>query len=226
MLNGLHSFDRQLRLEVNTDPVPYCSAMERMQEMFLDRQNLTMPDTLWLLSHPPVFTVGVRTRREHLPASTTIPVVHTKRGGQLTYHGPGQLVGYLVVGLRSHEGVVDYVREVETRLVHAIEQLGVPAERRDTPIGSQLLTGVWARNTGRKIASIGMRSGRGVTTHGFSINVIGDLSPWNQAVPCGMPDVEMTSLEHELIEVDRPVPDMRQVRSAVASAFEATKTVR
>ncbi len=204
---------------VQDDLVDYEQAMDRMTELVAARQGDEIPDTLWLLSHPQVFTVGKRTAAEHLPdPSHGIPVIPTGRGGQLTYHGPGQLVGYLIVKLRPDEGVVDYVREVELRLVEALEKLGLPAERRETPPGSELLTGVWTRETGRKIVSIGMRAGRGVTSHGFALNVDGDLDPWHYAVPCGMPDVDMTSLAREL-----PEPLVSEhVRRVVAEAFEAS----
>ncbi|MDH2429928.1 lipoyl(octanoyl) transferase LipB [Sphaerisporangium sp. TRM90804] len=203
---------------VQDELVDYERAMERMSELVEARQRDDLPDTLWLLSHPQVFTVGKRTAAEHLPdPSYGIPVVPTGRGGQLTYHGPGQLVGYLIVKLRDGEGVVDYVREVENRLVEALEKLGLAAERRETPPGSELLTGVWTRETGRKIVSIGMRAGRGVTSHGFALNVDGDLEPWHYAVPCGMPEVDMTSLARELAEP----PVLAHVRRVVAEAFEA-----
>ena len=206
---------------IQDDLVDYEKAMERMGELVVARQHDDQPDTLWLLSHPQVFTVGRRTAPEHLPdPAYGIPVVPTGRGGQLTYHGPGQLVGYLVVKLRAGEGVVDYVREVELRMVEALGGLGLAAERRETPPGSELLTGVWTRGTGRKIVSIGMRASRGVTSHGFALNVDGDLDPWHHAVPCGMPEVDMTSLAREL-----PVPPPADlVRRGVAEAFEASAT--
>ncbi len=209
--------ERPLAL-IQDDLVDYEKAMERMATLVRERQDDERPDTLWLLSHPAVFTIGKRTPAEHLPDPTHgIPVVSTGRGGQLTYHGPGQLVGYLIVKLRAGEGVVDYIREVETRLVEALGKLGVPAERRDTPPGSELLTGVWTRSTGRKIVSIGMRSSRSVTSHGFALNVDGDLTPWDLAIPCGMPDVEMTSIVREVGGAS-----MDETRTAVADAFEAS----
>ncbi|MFI6481633.1 lipoyl(octanoyl) transferase LipB [Nonomuraea sp. NPDC050663] len=193
----------------------YEPAMERMKDLVLERQRDERPDTLWLLSHPPVFTIGLRTPMAHLPdPARGVPVVRTSRGGQLTYHGPGQLVGYLIVKLDEDEGIVDYVREVELRLVEALGKLGVPAERRDTPPGSELLTGVWT-TTGRKIVSIGMRQSRRVTSHGFALNVDGDMEPWQWAVACGMPDVDMTSVKREL-----GAASMDDVRDAVRAAFE------
>ncbi|ETK34176.1 lipoyl(octanoyl) transferase LipB [Microbispora sp. ATCC PTA-5024] len=203
---------------VQDELVDYEKAMERMAALVEERQDDARPDTLWLLSHPSVFTIGKRTLQSHLPdPSHGIPVVPTGRGGQLTYHGPGQLVGYLIVKLRPDEGVVDYIREVELRLVEALAALGVPAERRDTPPGSELLTGVWTRETGRKIVSIGMRASRSVTSHGFALNVDGDLTPWRLAVACGMPDVEMTSVVHEAGH-----GSMDEARRVIADAFEAS----
>ncbi|MEV4838338.1 lipoyl(octanoyl) transferase LipB [Nonomuraea sp. NPDC049486] len=203
---------------IQDELVDYDKAMERMAELVGERQRDERPDTLWLLSHPQVYTVGRRTPLAHLPdPSRGIPVVETGRGGQLTYHGPGQLVGYLIVKLGEEEGIVDYVREVELRLVAALGELGLPAERRDTPPGSELLTGVWTAESGRKIVSIGMRQSRGVTSHGFALNVDGDLMPWDWAVACGMPDVDMTSLQRELGDAS-----MDRVRPVVAAAFEAS----
>jgi lipoyl(octanoyl) transferase len=106
---------------------------------------------------------------------------------------------------------------VEFRLIEALGQLGVAAERRDTPPGSELLTGVWTRATGRKIVSIGMRQSRGVTSHGFALNVDGDLEPWQWAVACGLPEVDMTSVRRE-----SDAGTMAEVRPVVAEVFEAT----
>ncbi|GGO68655.1 octanoyltransferase [Nonomuraea cavernae] len=203
---------------IQDELVDYDKAMERMADLVGERQRDERPDTLWLLSHPSVYTIGRRTPQAHLPdPSRGIPVVETGRGGQLTYHGPGQLVGYLIVKLGEQERIVDYVREVELRLIEALGALGLAAERRDTPPGSELLTGVWTTESGRKIVSIGMRQSRGVTSHGFALNVDGDLDPWQWAVACGMPDVDMTSLKREVGDAS-----MGSVRVAVAASFEAS----
>ncbi|MEV0594552.1 lipoyl(octanoyl) transferase LipB [Nonomuraea cavernae] len=203
---------------IQDELVDYDKAMERMADLVGERQRDERPDTLWLLSHPSVYTIGRRTPQAHLPdPSRGIPVVETGRGGQLTYHGPGQLVGYLIVKLGDEERIVDYVREVELRLIEALGALGLAAERRDTPPGSELLTGVWTTGSGRKIVSIGMRQSRGVTSHGFALNVDGDLDPWQWAVACGMPDVDMTSLKREVGEAA-----LDSVRVAVAASFEAS----
>ena len=203
---------------IQDELVDYDKAMERMRELLDQRRRDARPDTLWLLSHPQVYTIGRRTPRDHLPdPAHDIPVVETTRGGQLTYHGPGQLVGYLIVRLRPGEGVVDYIREVEHRLVDALATLGVAAERRDTPPGSELLTGVWTSETARKIVSIGMRQSHGITSHGFALNVDGDLAPWQWAVACGLPDVDMTSVRRE-----NGSATMDTVRPVVAEAFAAS----
>ncbi|AHH16153.1 octanoyltransferase [Nocardia nova SH22a] len=202
---------------IQDELVDYDKAMAHMVELVQRRQRDELADTLWLLSHPQVYTIGRRTPDAHLPdPEHGIPVVETTRGGQLTYHGPGQLVGYLIVKLDEGEGVVDYIREVEHRLVAALGELGIRAQRRDTPPGSELLTGVWTVETGRKIVSIGMRQSRGVTSHGFALNVDGDLEPWRWAVACGLPDVDMTSVQRE-----SPGSGMDRVRPIVAEAFEA-----
>ncbi|MEV0466165.1 lipoyl(octanoyl) transferase LipB [Nocardia tengchongensis] len=201
--------------------IEYSAAMDRMQEMWEERVADQRPDTLWLLSHEQTFTIGRRTPDAHLPApDTDIPVFTTNRGGQLTYHAPGQLVGYLIVKLQPGEGVVDLIRDVENRIVAALAELGIAAERRVTPPGAELLTGVWTRDTGRKITSIGMRVGRNVSTHGFALNVTGDLSPWKLAVACGLPDVDMTSVERELD--GEKAPTMERVVATIAGAFEAS----
>jgi lipoyl(octanoyl) transferase len=203
---------------IQDELVDYDKAMERMADLVGERQRDERPDTLWLLSHPSVYTMGRRTPMAHLPdPARGIPVIETGRGGQLTYHGPGQLVGYLIVKLGEDQGIVDYVREVELRLVDALGKLGLAAERRDTPPGSELLTGVWTTETRRKIISIGMRQSRGVTSHGFALNVDGELEPWHWAVACGMPDVDMTSLQREL-----GTASMDKVRTTVATTFEAS----
>ncbi|MFE3105532.1 lipoyl(octanoyl) transferase LipB [Nocardia tengchongensis] len=203
--------------------IEYSVAMDRMQKMWEERVADQRPDTLWLLSHEQTFTIGRRTPDAHLPApDTDIPVFTTNRGGQLTYHAPGQLVGYLIVKLQPGEGVVDLIRDVENRIVTALAELGIAAERRVTPPGAELLTGVWTRDTGRKITSIGMRVGRNVSTHGFAINVTGDLSPWKLAVACGLPDVDMTSVERELD--GEKAPTMERVVATIAGAFEACAT--
>jgi lipoate-protein ligase B len=156
-----------------------------------------LPDLLLLLEHPPVYTRGRRSGAEDLPLGEDfyrakgIDVVDTDRGGRLTYHGPGQLVGYPIMQI---EDVGRYLRTMEDAIVAALAEEGVQARsRHDEGID---YTGVWVED--RKIASIGVHVSRGVTTHGFAVNVANNLEPFSWVVACGLPDVAMTSLAAEL----------------------------
>src|SRR6266699_2594609 len=150
-------------------------------------------DRLFLLSHPPVITYGRATPAQDLPQDLGwIPTVLVDRGGYATYHGPGQLVGYLVMDLH-HGGPGDVVRWLENGLIGALAALGFSSIRRDTPSGSSSLVGVWTPDH-RKVASIGMRIRGGVTSHGFALNIDPDLSVFDRFIACGLQDVSMTSL--------------------------------
>jgi lipoyl(octanoyl) transferase len=156
-----------------------------------------LPDTLLLLEHPPVYTRGRRAGAEDLPLGEAfylakgIDVASTDRGGKLTYHGPGQLVGYPIMAL---EDIGRYLRTMERAIVDALARWDVHARSRAAE-GIDY-TGVWVDD--RKIASIGVHVSRGVATHGFAVNVDVDLEPFSWVVPCGLPDVRMTSLAQEL----------------------------
>ena len=153
-----------------------------------------LPDVLLLLEHPPVYTRGRRSRPAELPLGADwyrergIDVVDTDRGGKVTYHGPGQLVGYPIMHI---DDVLVYVRTMERAIIAALADVGVEGEARR----GKDLTGVWVQD--RKIASIGVHIARGVTTHGFAVNVDNDLDPFDWVVPCGLPDVRMTSVRAE-----------------------------
>ncbi len=155
-----------------------------------------VPDTMLLLEHPRVYTRGRRSAPGELSLSDDfyrsqgIEIVEVNRGGKITYHGPGQLVGYPIVAV---DDVVEYVRTLERALVAALAAVGVAARAR--PEDGPDFTGVWIQN--RKIASIGVHVQRGVTTHGFAINLDNDLTPFQWVVACGLPDVTMTSLALE-----------------------------
>lgn len=178
-------------------------------------------DRLFLLSHPPVITYGPRTSLADLPAeAAAIPTVAVDRGGFATYHGPGQLVGYLVVDLKRR-GVVDVVHWVENGLIDALGSLGFPLIRRDTPKGASSLVGVWTEDH-RKLCSIGMRIRRGVTSHGFSINRDPDMSVFHTFTTCGLHDVTMVSLAELAAETDVPLPTDEELRTAVATSLGAT----
>jgi len=164
--------------------------------------------TVLLLEHPPVFTAGKRTEPHERPTSGDVPVIDVDRGGKITFHGPGQLVGYPIVRLPDHVYVVDYVRRLEEALIHACAELGVTTAR--VPGRS----GVWIaaddRGPERKVAAIGIRVSGGVTMHGFAINCDVDLSWYDRFVPCGISDAGVTSLSREL-DRDVTVPEVAPV---------------
>jgi lipoyl(octanoyl) transferase len=165
------------------------------------------PGTVLLLEHPPVFTAGKRTDPHERPADPGgADVIDVDRGGKITFHGPGQLVGYPIVALPDHVKVVDYVRRVEEALIHVCSDLGVVTAR--VPGRS----GVWLRaddrGPERKIAAIGIRVSRGVTMHGFALNCDVDLGWYDRFVPCGITDAGVTSLSREL-DRDVTVDDVR-----------------
>jgi lipoyl(octanoyl) transferase len=176
--------------------VEYREALARQESLRARRQAEEIPDVLLLLEHPPVYTRGRRSAPGELPMGEEwyraqgIDVVDTDRGGKLTYHGPGQLVGYPIMRI---DDVIAYVRTMERAIVSALEEEGL-APRVRTDEGPDF-TGVWAED--RKIASIGVHVARGVTTHGFAVNVECDLQPFEWVVPCGLPEVRMTSLLRE-----------------------------
>jgi len=153
------------------------------------------PGTVLLLEHSPVYTAGKRTEPHERPSDGT-PVIEVDRGGKITFHGPGQLVGYPIVRLPDHVLVVDYVRRLEEALIAVCAELGLSTAR--VPGRS----GVWLRADGgrpeRKIAAIGIRVSRGVTMHGFALNCDVDLSWYERFVPCGIADAGVTSLSEEL----------------------------
>jgi lipoyl(octanoyl) transferase len=177
--------------------VPYRDALSIQERLRTRRQAGQLPDTLLLLEHPPVYTRGRRSGAEDLPfgedfyRAKGIDVVDTDRGGQLTYHGPGQLVGYPIMGI---EDVGRFLRTMEDAIVAALTEESVHSRsRHDESID---FTGVWVAD--RKIASIGLHVSRGITTHGFAVNVDNDLEPFSWVVACGLPDVQMTSIANEL----------------------------
>ncbi|HEX7405504.1 MAG TPA: lipoyl(octanoyl) transferase LipB [Candidatus Nanopelagicaceae bacterium] len=162
------------------------------------------PSTLMLLQHPSVFTAGRRTLDHERPTDGT-PVIDVDRGGKITWHGPGQIVGYPIVRLAKRHDVVGFVREIETALIAACNEFGLDAQRYCER------SGVWMRDElgDRKIAAIGIRFAKGVTMHGFALNVNPDLSFFDRIIPCGIADAGVTSMSKELsrdIAVDEVVP--------------------
>ena len=170
----------------------YADGLALQEELRALRQAGAIPDTLLLLEHPPVYTRGRRTLASDLPMGEDwyrmqgVEVEDVDRGGRVTYHGPGQLVGYPIMRIGD---VVDYLRTMERGLIAALADEGVEAQIRDG------LTGVWVDD--RKIGSIGVHVQKGVTTHGWAINVDNDLQPFEWIVPCGIDNVRMTNLYKE-----------------------------
>jgi lipoyl(octanoyl) transferase len=181
------------------------------------------PDTLLLLEHPPVYTAGKRTLPSERPGAPGIPVIDTDRGGKITWHGPGQLVGYPVIGLAEPLDVVNFVRRLEESLIKVCADLGLETGRVEGR------SGVWvpadARGPARKVAAIGIRVSRATTLHGFAINCDCDLSAFSAIVPCGISDAGVTSLTAEL---GRPVSVsdvIEPVSAAVCDALDGRLSV-
>lgn len=184
--------------------VDYNKAWESQKAIHQDVANGKRPNTLILLEHPSVFTAGRRTDLSERPTDGT-PVIDVDRGGRITWHGPGQLVGYPIVKLLKPTELVGFVREIESGLIAVCAELGLTTIRIDGR------SGVWIHDAhgDRKIAAIGVRVAQGVTMHGFALNVNPDLSSFKTIVPCGITDADVTSLELELkrsITVDEVSP--------------------
>ncbi len=192
--------------------VEYRAALALQQQIRAAREHDLVPDVLLMLEHPPVYTRGRRSGPGELPmgeqwyAAQGIDIVDTDRGGKITYHGPGQLVGYPIVRV---DDVVAYVRRLERALVTALAEDGL--ESRARPQDGPDYTGVWVGE--RKIASIGIHLAHDVTTHGFAVNIENDLRPFSWIVPCGLDGVHMTSL---IEETGRAAGHMKCVRRRVA----------
>ncbi|TSA21988.1 MAG: lipoyl(octanoyl) transferase LipB [Actinomycetales bacterium] len=153
----------------------------------------SLPNTLILLEHPSVYTAGRRTETHERPLDGT-SVIDVDRGGKITWHGEGQLIGYPIIKLRNRNNVVGFVREVETALIEACTELGLTTTRYCER------SGVWIRDAkgDRKIAAIGIRVAKGVTMHGFALNINPDMSAYDHISPCGLADTGVTSLAKEL----------------------------
>jgi lipoyl(octanoyl) transferase len=196
--------------------VEYGEALELQRRLVDDRRAGRIPDTLLLLQHPSVITLGVKARndRRHVLATEQaldaagVALYETGRGGDVTYHGPGQLVGYPILDLRPDRcDVHRYIRDIEEALIRATRSFGVEAHRVPG------LTGVWAG--GEKLAAIGVRISRWITSHGFAYNVTTDLDHFKLIVPCGIGDRGVTSLSR-LLGHDVP---LHETEEAVATAF-------
>jgi lipoyl(octanoyl) transferase len=211
--------------------IAYDEALALQHTLVEERRAGAIGDTLLLLEHPPVITLGAknRGRSSNVIATATelaregVTVVESGRGGDVTYHGPGQLVGYPIFDLRPDRcDVRRYVRDLEEVLIRAVRVFGIEAGRVDG------LTGVWVGSEGReeKLAAIGVRISRWITSHGFALNVSTDLSHFNLIVPCGIVDRGVTSIERL---IGRPVKTMEVEDAVIAGAesvFGALQTVQ
>ncbi|XVV08252.1 lipoyl(octanoyl) transferase LipB [Actinoplanes sp. CA-131856] len=200
---------------VDLGEVPYDEGLRLMSQWVDERRDGRAPDRLFLLTHPEVITYGKHTPVSDLPVDPGFPVVPVDRGGHATYHGPGQLVGYLVMNLRGG-GPADVVRWLETSLIEGLASLGYETVRRDTPKGADSLVGVWTPEH-HKLVSIGMRIRGGITSHGFALNIDPDLTVFDRFTACRLPGVEMTSLRR----ISGVTPDEAAVRDAIAKHLGA-----
>jgi lipoate-protein ligase B len=202
--------------------VRYAEALELQRALARDRISGAIPqDVLLLVEHHPVVTLGRSSKGKHLLASAEflatkgVELFEVERGGDVTFHGPGQLVGYPIIDLRRHKQDLHwYLRQLEHALIQALGMYGIPGER------STGFTGVWTK--GRKIASIGVHARDWVTWHGFALNVTTDLSYFDLIVPCGISGVEMTSMARELGTAPGAEDVMQKVTSAFGTAFDLT----
>jgi lipoate-protein ligase B len=196
--------------------VPYREAWAMQQELAADRRAGRIPDTVVLLQHPHTYTIGRSGTRDHVflsdqeLAARGIACLEVDRGGDVTYHGPGQLVGYPILDLGPTPDVGRYLRLLEGSLIDVLADFGIKADRLSG------YTGVWIGN--RKIAAIGVKVAQGVTTHGFALNVTTDLSYFSHILPCGIPDKGITSMA---VELGDRVPAMVDVEDAFLTEFQA-----
>jgi lipoyl(octanoyl) transferase len=188
--------------------VEYRTAWDMQKDIQAKVINGIYPNTLLLLEHPSVYTAGRRTEIADRPLDNT-PVIDVDRGGKITWHGLGQIVGYPIIKLKNSTDVVGFVRELETALISICDEFGIKAERYCER------SGVWVRDEkgDRKIAAIGLRVAKGVTMHGFALNVNPDLTAYAKIIPCGIADAKVTSFEAELdrnITIEEVMPILKR----------------
>jgi len=206
---------------LSANSVSYSTALERQRAVHADVASGRAPDTVLLQEHPPVYTAGKRTEPHERPHDGT-PVVDVDRGGKITWHGPGQLVGYPIVRLAEPVDVVAYVRRLEELLIGVLADHGITGARVEGR------SGVWIERSGApadKIAAIGIRVADGVTMHGFALNCSNDLAPYGRIIACGIRDAGVTTMSRELGREVTPaqvVPDVvRRFEYALAGSLAA-----
>ncbi|MCS0498121.1 lipoyl(octanoyl) transferase LipB [Protaetiibacter mangrovi] len=201
---------------LSANSVSYSTALERQRAVHADVASGRAPDTVLLLEHPPVYTAGKRTEPHERPVDGT-PVIDVDRGGKITWHGPGQLVGYPILRLADPIDVVAYVRRLEQLLIDLLEDLGVASTRIEGR------SGVWIPRAGSpadKIAAIGIRVADGTTMHGFALNCSNDLEPYRAIIPCGIRDAGVTTISRELGRTVTP----SEIAPRVVARFEDALT--
>jgi lipoyl(octanoyl) transferase len=197
---------------LSANSVPYLDALEQQRATHAAVVEGRAPDTVILLEHESVYTAGKRTEPDERPTDGT-PVIDVDRGGKLTWHGPGQLVGYPILRLSEPIDVVGYVRRLESVLIEVLAEVGVDGHRVDGR------SGVWVSTDGpdAKIAAIGIRVASGVTMHGFALNCSNDLEPYDRIVACGIRDAGVTTISRELGRTVTP----QDVAPIVRTHFDA-----
>jgi len=209
-----------IRAGFGAGAVGYEQAWQLQRELHAHRAAGKIPDTCLLLEHPPVYTAGRRTGLADRPAGDPgAPVIEVDRGGKITWHGPGQLVGYPIVALDEPVDVIGYVRAIEEALIRTCADAGVATGRVEGR------SGVWVGRD-RKVAAIGVRVARGVTMHGFALNCDNDLSWFDRIIPCGIPDAAVTSLSAELGRQVRVGDVLEDVERHLAAVLGASRTRR
>ena len=198
---------KSLRVE-ELGVIDYLTCWQLQKDLQEKIINNIEPNTLLLLQHPSVYTAGRRTEITDRPLDNT-PVIDVDRGGKITWHGLGQIVGYPIIKLKNSTDVVGFVRELETSLISICDEFGIKAQRYCER------SGVWLRDAkgDRKIAAIGLRVAKGVTMHGFALNVNPDLSAYSKIIPCGIADAKVTSLSAELgrnVTIDEVMPVLKK----------------
>jgi lipoyl(octanoyl) transferase len=194
-------------------PLEYLTCLQEMRDYTAGRDP-DSPDQAWLVEHWPVFTMGLAGRKEHVHTPGGISVIHTERGGQVTYHGPGQVIMYLMLDLRRRNiGVRDLVQRLERSVIRLLEVHGIQAQGRREAPGVYL--GPTERLAGAKIAALGLKVSRGCTFHGLALNVAMDLEPFQRIDPCGFPGQAVTDMQQVL---GHP-PDRFAIAQQLSEAF-------
>lgn len=195
--------------------VDYTPTFERMQALTVAR-DVNSPDEFWLLEHPPVFTLGQAGLESHLLHATSVPLVHTDRGGQITYHGPGQVVIYMLLDLKRRGMMIkEWVRRIEEAIILTLGDYGLQTERHEGAPGIYISNDGTQTHAGAKIAALGLKVKNGCTYHGLSLNVAMDLSPFLRINPCGYQGLAMTQVQNLLANP----PTMEEIQQQLVTQF-------